>query len=148
MSVEQAFNFRRVDERVSTAGIVTEEQLQCLAGEGYQAVINLLPDDSQYAVASEQHIVEEQGLRYHYIPVDFTEPTTADFAAFEQAMGELADQKIMIHCAANYRVSAFYSLYACRHLQWSEQRAAEWVVSLWNPDEHPPWSEFIAGHFT
>jgi protein tyrosine phosphatase (PTP) superfamily phosphohydrolase (DUF442 family) len=143
MSVCEAYNFRGIDERVATSGLLSEEQLGQLHAEGYRAVINLLPYDSQYAVAAEPAIIAAQDLDYHHIPVDMAGPTAEDYAAFTEAMRACQRHKLLIHCAANYRVSAFYAIYAFEHLCWSASRAREHIASIWRPQEHPPWDQFV-----
>ena len=145
MSVEHAYNFRRVSEYISTAGVLGEEQLGALQREGYTAVINLLPEDNEYALKGERELVLRQGLSYTNIPVDFGAPHEEDYRAFEAAMRELQGARLLIHCAANYRVSAFYAIYARRNLGWSAQQAQEFIAALWNPSEYDPWAAFIAG---
>ena len=44
MSIEDAYNFRRINDRLTTSGLVSVAQLHDLRREGYDAVINLLPD--------------------------------------------------------------------------------------------------------
>ena len=44
MSVEDSDNFRRIHEGLTTSGLVGVMQLRELQDEGYDAVINLLPD--------------------------------------------------------------------------------------------------------
>lgn len=144
MAVCDAYNFRQVDERLSTSGVISEQQLGELASEGYQSVINLLPEDSQYAVAGEREIVANQGINYTYIPVDFAAPCESDYQKFVAAMGAEADKKLMVHCAANYRVSAFYAIYAGEHLGWSPQHAWDFIGATWNIEEHPVWEAFVA----
>jgi protein tyrosine phosphatase (PTP) superfamily phosphohydrolase (DUF442 family) len=144
MSVEDSYNFRRIDERVTTSGLVTAEQLSSLRAEGYDAVINLLPDSSEHAVPDEARIVRDQGLDYVYIPVDFEAPEHADFEAFVDAMDARAGQQLHVHCAANYRVSAFYRLYALRKGLCTDDEADDFVRSLWNPSDYPAWRTFIA----
>ena len=146
MAVSDAYNFRQVNERLATAGVISEQQLSELSTEGYRAVINLLPEDSPYAVAGERAIVEGQGLAYTHIPVDFAAPTEADFQAFCQAMGTNADVRLMVHCAANYRVSAFYALYAVERLGWSPEQAREFIAATWNLEEQPVWQAFVEDH--
>ena len=124
--------------------MISEQQLAELASEGYQSVINLLPEDSQYAVAGERDIVAGQGLNYTYIPVDFAAPSEGDYRQFVAAMHAEADKKIMVHCAANYRVSAFYAIYAFEHLDWSAQHAWDFIGATWNIEEHPVWEAFVA----
>ena len=144
MAVSDAYNFRQVDNRLSTAGILGETQLDELGAEGYQAVINLLPDDSPYAIAGERERVLDQGLGYTHIPVDFSAPTAEDYDAFVMAMRAAGDRKLMVHCAANYRVSAFYAIYGVEHLGWSPAHAWDFIGALWNIEEHPVWESFVA----
>lgn len=145
MSVDQAYNFRTIDEAVSTSGLLSEEQLSELRASGYEALINLLPHDSQYAIRNEEDIVIEQGVDYLYIPVDFSAPTEQDYSEFVKAMKSCQEKKILIHCAANYRVSAFYAMYAYEYLGWSASKAREHIESIWRPEENPPWNQFISG---
>jgi len=144
MGIEGSYNFRRISERVTTSGVVGDKRLRNLQVEGYGALINLLPDQSEYSIPEEGEIVTSQGLRYVYIPVDFATPTQADFDAFVQAMDEVGDKSVHAHCAANFRVSAFYSLYAMRNGLWTEEQADKFIEGLWNPAEHPAWASFIA----
>lgn len=143
MSVNQAFNFRQVSESLATAGLLNEAQLGALAAEGYQAVINLLPDDLDYAVQGEAAIVQSQGLAYTYIPVVFEAPGVGDYEQFEAALSGLADSKVLVHCAANYRVSAFYAIYAYRNEGWSRPQVEEFIAAVWDTAEHPVWEQFI-----
>jgi uncharacterized protein (TIGR01244 family) len=143
MSVDKAYNYRAVNERVATAGRVELEQLAQLGSEGFQVVINLLPESSQYAVAGERQCVESQGIEYLHLPVDFAAPTLEDYRQFRQLMQRAGDRKLLIHCAANYRVSAFYSRYAIETGRWSEPEADRFMLSVWQPDEHPPWPRWL-----
>lgn len=142
MSVDQAYNYCNIDAQTCTAGLLSPEQLAGLSPEGYRTVINLLPEDNEYAVAGERDLVTGQGIAYLYVPVDFANPTAADYTDFEQAMAA-REGRTMIHCAANFRVSAFYAIYAHRHLDWSPARAWEHIESIWQPAEYPPWETFI-----
>ena len=144
MTIDHTFNFRRVSDRVTTSGLVNAEQLATLGSEGYRLVINLLPDSYEHAVHDEATIVRDQGLDYVYIPVDFAAPTHDDFVAFSDAMRAHADDTVHVHCAANYRVSAFYGLYAQSRGLCTEAEADALVQGLWNAADYPAWTEFIA----
>ena len=143
MSIDKAYNYRVVNERVATSGRVEPEQPAELGAAGFAAVINLLPDSSQYAVPGEREIVEAQGIDYLYLPVDFAAPTLGDYLQFRQFMQRVGESKVLVHCAANYRVSAFYSRYAVETGVWSRAEADEFMLSIWQPDEHDPWPRWL-----
>jgi uncharacterized protein (TIGR01244 family) len=144
MSVEDSYNFRRIDDRLTTSGLLTVAQLRGLHAEGYDAVIDLLPESHERAVSDEARIVRSQGLDYVHIPVDFEAPTHDDLEAFVAAMDVRTDRTLHVHCAANYRVSAFYSLYALRRGLCTEAEADELVLDVWDPTDHPAWMRFIS----
>ena len=104
---------------------VSAEDLAGLGAAGYDVVVNLLPDDSTYAVEGEEAIVRGQGLRYVPIPIDFATPTHEQLEEFVEAMDANEGRRVHVHCAANYRVSAFYSLYAMRRGWWTAEEADE-----------------------
>ena len=143
MAIEGSYNFRRVNDQVTTSGAVEASHLEHLASEGYEAVINLLPDDSEDSLANESSIVEAQGVQYFHIPVDFSAPNESDYSEFSRTLDGLFEKKIHIHCAANFRVSAFYSLYALRTKAWTQKQANEFISSIWNPSDYPGWPELI-----
>ena len=143
MPIDKSYNFKRVSDLVTTSGVVGAKRLRELHLEGYEVLINLLPDESKYAVENERQIVEEQGIQYTHIPVDFQNPTVADYDQFVSALEEVKERKVHIHCAANYRVSVFYALYAESHRLWSLSEAREFTQILWQPQERQGWPEFI-----
>lgn len=143
MDIESSYNFRRIDERLSTSGVVPAEALQALHAQGYECVLNLMPDSSSYAVPGERGIVEAQGIDYAYIPVDFAEPTEEDLARFSAALERAAGRKTHVHCAANYRVSAFYALDRLQRGLWSADEAMAFIHERWKPAESPGWPAFI-----
>jgi hypothetical protein len=59
-------------------------------------------------------------------------------------MQEESDAKMLIHCAANFRVTAFYSLYALKYLGWTETQADAFRASIWQGSDYPVWEAFIA----
>lgn len=145
MDIESSYNFRRITEKLTTSGIVRPDALRALGSKGYEVLVNLLPDSSEYAIANEREIVESQGIEYIHIPVDFKQPAASDFGKFSEALDRIHERKVHVHCAANYRVSAFYSLYAVSRGLWTADQGMEFIHSIWQPSEHPGWSEFVAG---
>lgn len=152
MDTDQIINFIRIDERIATGGQPTEAQLAAARDEGFQAVINLAPvgkaDPRIPRVEDEAGVLAGLGIDYRYIPVEWSDPRLKDFAAFSQAMDELADRKILIHCAANFRVTAFFSLYAMKRLGWDVERADALIARVWESQPgyrmDETWKSFIA----
>ena len=145
MGIEASYNFRKISDRLTTSGIVRPDELNALQAQGYQVVINLLPDTSEHAVANERDVVESQGIEYVHIPVDFKQPTPSDFLKFSRTLDRVHEKTVHVHCAANYRVSAFYSLYLVSREVWSAEQAMEFIRSIWQPTEYPGWPDFISG---
>jgi len=143
MSIDASYNFRWVDERLTTSGIVPPEQLDELRDQGYRAVINLKPDIEAEIGVDEAELVRAQDIDYVYLPVDFDAPTHADYEAFAAAMDAHDGQKVHVHCAANYRVTAFYGVYAVDRGVWTEAEADAFVRDVWDPSEFPAWQAFI-----
>jgi protein tyrosine phosphatase (PTP) superfamily phosphohydrolase (DUF442 family) len=143
VSTDDIHNFIRVSDLVLTGGQPTEEQLREAAAEGVQAVINLAPLHPGNSLDDEGGLAQSLGMAYHHLPVDWAAPTSADFAAFEAAYLPLARQKTLIHCAANFRVTAFYALFAQKHLGWSEAEAEGLRARVWAGSDYPVWEAFV-----
>lgn len=143
MGIADITNFIRVDDRLVTGGMPTADQLRAAAEEGFSVVINLATDDPGHSLEGEADLVRSLGLDYVHIPVDWGNPTDDDFAAFERALIERPEANVLIHCVANYRVTTFYSLYARRHLGWTEAQAAALRDRIWAGSDYPVWQAFI-----
>ena len=143
MSTEAIYNFRRVNDQCITGGQPTAEQLQSAADEGFRTVINLAPTDPRRSLDDEAALVRSLAMDYHYIPVAWDNPLDSDFESFERVMLTLPEGKTLIHCAANFRVTAFYALYALKHLGWSADQADAFRASIWQGSDYPIWEAFV-----
>ncbi len=138
---ETIYNWRRIDTNTTTSGQPTEAQLAALAASGVRHVINLAPHTHRHALPDEAGSVAALGMNYIYIPVDFSAPTEADFAAFCAAMADLGDDPVHVHCAANYRVSAFFYRYRRDALGIDAAQARADMENVWQPTG--VWVDFI-----
>jgi protein tyrosine phosphatase (PTP) superfamily phosphohydrolase (DUF442 family) len=144
MGVQTIRNYLKVHEDLITGGQPSEEHLRAAAAEGVAVVVNLAPINPRYSLPDEDGLVRSLGMTYYHIPVAWDNPTPADFAAFEQLMPRLHGFKTLLHCAANFRVTAFYALYAMKHFCWSEAEADAFMSPIWSGSDHPVWQRFIA----
>jgi len=138
----RAPNFRMAGEKLRTCGQPDEDQLASARDAGVDVVINLaLHDDPRYSLRDERGCVERLGMAYVHIPVQFGAPAETDLLAFFEAMQVHRGRSILVHCAANYRVSAFVGLYNAVRLNEPADQAFRLMDTLWQPDA--VWRRFI-----
>jgi protein tyrosine phosphatase (PTP) superfamily phosphohydrolase (DUF442 family) len=139
--LSEIYNFRKVGDKLATAGQPTEGQFRAVREAGFEAVINLALPTSDNALANEGSIVTGFGMAYVHIPVDFKAPTPQDFRAFCRVMEAFEDRPVFVHCAANMRVSAFVYLYRVLRQHATPADAESDLRAIWQPDQ--VWSRFI-----
>jgi len=144
MDITKAYNYKVANDLVSCSGTIKTINLKSLSDTGYEVVINLLPDNDQHARENEKQELENLGIQYFHIPVEWDIPKQSDFIAFESALNSVKGKKLHIHCAANYRVTAFYSSYAYKNLGWSKSKKGEFIASIWDISDYPIWNDFIS----
>jgi len=145
--LEDTYNYLQINGQLATSGQPTEAQFKLIQAAGYQTVINLAPESAlENSLKTEAALLNELGIRYVHIPVDFTHPTAQDFTDFVAAMQAATAQKVWIHCAANMRVSAFIYRYRCDVLGEDKQAAHKALTHIWEPIG--VWKAFITMHST
>lgn len=129
----QAPNVVPITPRLVTSGQPSAEALSRLGAQGFGAVIYLAPPTSSDAVPGEADIVRRQGLEFINIPIEFGDPTDADFHAFVAAMDKLKDRKVLVHCQVNMRASTMTFLYRTVVGRENPDLAYESVARVWSP---------------
>ena len=109
---------------------------------GVGHVVNLGLHSHEHALPDEAASVAALGMTYIHIPVDFQNPTEADFDRFCETMAVLKDVPVHVHCIANYRVSAFFYRYRRDVLGMDAALARADLDRLWRPEG--VWAAFIA----
>jgi protein tyrosine phosphatase (PTP) superfamily phosphohydrolase (DUF442 family) len=131
---EGIYNWRRLDDRITTSGQPTESQLEDLHVLGIRHIVNLGLHSHAKALPQEAASVSRLGMTYIHIPVDFQNPTDQDFDQFCAVMEKLIDVPVHVHCIANYRVSAFFYRYRRDVLGMDEARARADMEVVWHPE--------------
>ena len=132
---ELAVNHVVINDRLHTSGQPESAQLSGLAERGFEMVINLAPPTTQGAIATEGQLVAEDGIVYVNIPVDWRNPTYADFALFSGVLNQSGDRQVLIHCQVNKRASMFTFLYQVVHEHVPVETAFEFVKQVWVPED-------------
>jgi protein tyrosine phosphatase (PTP) superfamily phosphohydrolase (DUF442 family) len=135
------YNWRRLDERLTTSGQPTETELADIRALGAGHVVNLGLHTHEKALPDEAGSVAALGMTYVHMPVDFKNPTAVDLAAFCDLMDELRGQTVHVHCIANYRVSAFLYRYRVDRLGWDRETARLDLDAVWRPEG--PWAALV-----
>lgn len=133
-TVEKIKQYIQVQEDLATAGQPTLRDLENLADAGYQVVINLGLHETDYALSNEPTWVEQLGMKYIHIPVDFNKPARNDFIRFLNTVNIEQGKKLFIHCAENKRVSVFVALYLVTSGQLTQTEGWNLILRAWEPN--------------
>lgn len=146
--MKDIYNYWYYDEKLSSSGMPTPEQMKSVAEAGVQLVINLAPHDVPKAIPREGELVNDLGMEYLNFPVTWRAPEREALTNFIAAMDANMDKKIHVHCEANYRASAFIMMYRVLRLGWKKEDAIPVMERMWNPEDFPVWQTFIDDHLT
>lgn len=139
--LEDIKTYRKIADTLHTAAQPTVDQFTSVKQAGIELVINLALPDSPDAIENEADLIQQCALDYIHIPVDFKKPMIADLEHFFQAMEQNKDKNVLVHCAYNWRVSAFVYLYRVIKQGCGEETAKQDMLAIWEPDE--TWQAFI-----
>src|SRR5688500_3130118 len=141
--LEEIPNFLALSENVLTGGMPNEAQLADAARRGVELVINLAPHQVSNALPNETELVTSLGMQYINIPVIWNTPTKDGLDRFMDVMEENKDKRILIHCQANFRATAFVALYRILRQGWNANDAMEGMHRIWDTEDYPIWKMFI-----
>lgn len=140
--VDRILNFRQATDQIGTAGQPTPDQFADIKAAGYDVVINLAMPDSTNAIANEAELAAAHGMEYLHIPVMWDEPKLRDLQRFLEALDRFQGRRIFVHCALNWRVSAFMFLHQVIEQQVDKEIARQGLEHIWQPNA--TWEAFIA----
>jgi protein tyrosine phosphatase (PTP) superfamily phosphohydrolase (DUF442 family) len=134
-------NFLEISDRLACAGQPDESQLAMIADHGFEVVINLGLSDGKYALQDEAASVTALGLQYYHIPVQFESPQLSEWKSFMETMKQHRAKATFVHCAANYRATAFTGLYLFATSELNQDGLYSFIAQIWQPN--PVWHQFI-----
>lgn len=134
-------NYIEYSPTFSSAGQPSREQLDAVKAAGFERVVYIAFSNGRIAIADEDAVVKELGMDYIQVPVIWDAPTKSDFYAFAGAMQREPGRKTFLHCAANYRASAFSMLYRVLYEDVSVTQAKSDMNKIWKPNE--TWKNLI-----
>jgi len=141
MSNREITNYIQVSERIASSGQPVDDYFKYIASAGYEAVINLAMPNSENAIPEEGNIVTALQMLYIHIPVPFEAPDKMHLQDFINVMRAFTDKKVWVHCALNYRVSAFLYQYERLVNKCNAEDARKVMLPSWEPDK--VWQQFM-----
>lgn len=140
---EDIYNFLALSDNLFSAGMPQAEQLTDAAQKGVQVVINLAPHEVHNALPAEAELVNSLGMQYVNIPVNWNTPTKEGLDRFIDVMDANQDRKILVHCQANFRATAFIAMYRILRQGWTFEDAMQGMHQIWDEEDYPIWKMFI-----
>lgn len=140
-SIQDIEAFLPVSFTIATSGQPTTEQFSGIASAGYSLVINLATPASNNWNPDEKTLVENLGMEYVSIPIDWENPTLSDFDNLADLLDENAERKIWVHCAKNMRVCAMMYLYHRLRKGYTEETSRRYLEQIWQPNK--VWQNYI-----
>jgi len=143
-------NYYEYSPQLLTSGQPTRDQFPAIRKAGVEAVINLAPVTDPASIADEGVFVKGLDIAYTHIPVDWENPTRADYKRFLSAMQAYEGKRVLVHCYAGSRASAFVYLYRVNEQATPTVAARDVLIKLWDYSpgyefhKMPQWRDFVA----
>jgi protein tyrosine phosphatase (PTP) superfamily phosphohydrolase (DUF442 family) len=129
----------RLTRETLTSGQPTEGHFTFLRDAGCECVLSLLPPGQE--PVWEEGLCDDLGLDYHVVPVVWLDPRPRDFERFRNQMTEWSGRRMLVHCAANLRVSSFFYVWRTLDQLCDPDTASTDLHAVWTPN--PVWANFI-----
>lgn len=132
-------NYQVNSPKMISSGLPNTEQFETLKAMGVTKVIDLIPGDR----TEESNLMNDLGLPYYNIQVDWEKPTVENFDEYVLAMNQdISSEGITLtHCRLNWRGAVFTYLYRVTQLNETEELAKRDLLAVWEPNK--VWQEFI-----
>ena len=102
-------NFLKVTPEFCTGGQPRTEHFAQLKADGVRAVLNLR-QPTEHRADEERAAVEQAGLKYFNVPVNFQAPSAAAVDEFLRLTDDPDNRPMFIHCTGAVRVGALWMI--------------------------------------
>lgn len=135
------YNYYPLPKGLGSSGQPSPSQFADIRAAGFDVVLNLAMPTSENALAEEGRLVSETGMTYVHIPVPWEAPSPAHLKQFFAVVDAMRaqGQDVWVHCAANYRASAFVYKYLTLQHGLSPEQASTPLLTQWLPQMDENW---------
>jgi uncharacterized protein (TIGR01244 family) len=120
---------RKINDELTIAGQITQEQLHEIAHEGYKSVLNLCSPQENCSLDNEKEKIEFLGLCYINLPINAQEINHQATLQVFQTIAELP-KPALIHCDNSLRSAIIVLLYICTKHGITFEQAFQQVKKL------------------
>ncbi len=147
--ITKARNFYSFSDNVITSGQPKQALLETAAEDNIKVVINIVPETEGIYNPNEAKILEEQGIKYFHVPVNWRSPKESELQAFLDVMDSVGDQKTLVHCWANARASALVYAHRVSKAPETQEEELERLKKVWSEvagyslENNQTWMKFL-----
>ena len=138
---EEIINYVEYSPTLSSAGQPSALQFEGLAARGFETVVYVAYSDHENSLESPDRLAHASGIKYIHIPIDWNQPTAADYALVSAVLSQPENGRTLLHCQMNYRASALAMLYRVLSLDVPLAEAKADMNAVWQPNDI--WTAFI-----
>ena len=106
-----------------------------MAQQGYEIVLSMCQPIDSVTLEDEDELVSAAGMRYIHLPVTYASPQLDDYELLRDILRSVQERKVWLHCAKNYRVSAFMYIYHVIEMTKVPDEARAILYRVWEPNE-------------
>jgi len=133
-------NFYEFTTKIGTSGQPEPEDFTWIKENGYHVVLNITPSYMHYYLEEEAEICKLLNLKYIHFPIDYKDINVENFSTFSNLLNENAENKMLIHCGANVKVSVLMHAYMVLKVGRDEAKSQNVLFKIQYPDKY--WNQF------
>jgi protein-tyrosine phosphatase len=133
-------NFKKITESLAIGGQPAEPYFPLLPKAGFEVVVHVQLTNVGTLVNNEDLLVEENGMSYVKIIIDFNNPKVDEFLYMAQILDHYRKERVFAHCTTGYSTSTLIIPYLMLKNEWSLSETLESVI-MWNIT--PKWGQSL-----
>ena len=142
--MKEIINFYIYNDTLAAGGQPTENQIESLKDEGFEAVVNISPASTKNYLDSEAGLTEQLGMDYVHYPIDCSNLQDIHYKIFKSILGELGNKKVFVHCGGNIKSSNLIHMYNVLEKGINEQESLLELKTIQQPEEK--WFSYFKHH--